>query len=353
MKRLYPIICLVMALCLMFAGCAKVPASSQSTLPESSSQASEAVSAYPKEDIILYCQFSAGGGNDVQLRAITPYIQKYLPNSVNVVADNKTGGGGIVCSNYVYASKPDGYTLMQAQMGTMLVQQQYSKEIAFDCNDFTWLGIYAFDTSVLVVRPELGITTWNELAAYSEKNTLNMGTAGVGSNTHTQAALFVEATDIKANLVHYSDGTSAVIAAMSRGEVDAYIFSLGNQSIAAEKNGSVTTLCVLADKRSEFIPETPTLAEIGCPSELVENVMKNPITSAPRGFCAPKGLPQDVTDVLDKAITAAMNDEELRAWAKTNMLTWTPMNAAETQKWVSDSLENLAPYKELLNTIMG
>lgn len=307
---------------------------------------------FPKEDILIYCQFSAGGGNDVQLRAITPYIQKYLPGSVNVVADNKTGGGGIVCSNYVYGAEPDGYTLMQAQMGTMLTQQMYSGEMKFDCADFTWLGIYAFDTSVLVVRPELNIATWEDLVAYSQTHTLNFGTAGVGSNTHTQAAMFLEATGLPANLVHYSDGTSAVIAGFGRGEVDAYIFSLGNQSIAAEENGSVKTLCILSGERSDYIPEVPTLEEIGCPEELVSAVLENPITSAPRGFCAPPDLPDSVKTILDQAISGALADPEMKTWAEENMLTWTPMNAEETQTWVEENLENIAPYTELLQEIM-
>jgi len=198
-KHLLSICCILLALCTVITGCSnKSPSSGSSSNPGPSPNGGSVSSSYPEEDIVFYCQFSAGGGNDVQLRAIVPYIQKYLPKSVNVVADNKTGGGGIVCSNYVYASKPDSYTLMQAQMGTMLVQQMYSKEISFDCNEFTWLGIYAFDTSVLVIRPDLDINTWDELVAYSKNNQLNIGTAGVGSNTHVQAAVFLDSTGLDA-----------------------------------------------------------------------------------------------------------------------------------------------------------
>lgn len=344
-KHHLSICCILLVLALMLTGCSTSPGSD-------SGDSGSGGGSYPQEDIVIYCQFSAGGGNDVQLRAIVPYIQKYLPQSVHVVADNKTGGGGIVCSNYVYASKPDGYTLMQAQMGTMLVQQMYSNEISFDCSEFTWLGIYAFDTSVLVVRPDLDVSTWDELAAYSRSHQLNIGTAGVGSNTHVQAAIFLDSTGLEANLVHYSDGTSAVIAAMGRGEVDAYIFSLGNQSIAAEENGSARTICVFADERNPFIPGVPTLAEFGCPAELVDKVMSNPITTAPRGFCGPKSLPDDIKAILDEAISKALADQELIDWAQTNMLTWTPMNAAETQQYVSDGLTQLAGYRELLVSIM-
>lgn len=315
------------------------------------SRTSEA-KAYPQQDIMIYCQFGAGGGNDVQLRAIAPYLKKNLPDGINVVVDNKTGGGGIVASNYVWASKPDGYTLMQAQMGTMLVQQMYSKEINFDCDDYTWLGVYAFDKSVLVVRPELPIRTWDDLVEYSKKNTLRVATAGVGSNTHVQAAMFLDAAGIDANLVHYSDGTSAVVAAFGRGEVDMYIFSLGNQSISAEKNGSVRTLCILQDERSEFIPDTPTLREIGASDAIVTKVLENPIISAPRGFCGPKGLPEDVRKTLDEAFSKALNDPELVEWGKNNMLSWEPLNAQETQDWVTRNLESISAYSDILQEIM-
>ena len=316
------------------------------------SEAKEDTQGYPNRDITIYCQFGAGGGNDVQLRAIAPYLQKYLPGNVNVVVDNKTGGGGIVASNYVWASRPDGYTLMQAQMGTMLVQQMYSREITFDNNEFTWLGIYAFDKSVLVVRPNLPVSNWAELVAYSKSNRIRFATAGAGSNTHVQAAMFLGATGLEANLVHYSDGTAGVIAAFGRGEVDMYIFSLGNQSIAAEKNGSVRTLCLLQESRSDFIPETPTLSEIGVPSDLVEQILANPIISAPRGFVGPKNMPSSVRNILDEAFSKALNDPEMVKWGKTNMLSWEPLNAEETQKWVSRNLISLTNYKDLINEIM-
>ncbi|MGH0054578.1 MAG: Bug family tripartite tricarboxylate transporter substrate binding protein [Sphaerochaetaceae bacterium] len=308
--------------------------------------------AFPDDDIMIYCQFGAGGGNDVQLRAIAPYLQKYLPNDVNVVVDNKTGGGGIVCSNYIWASKPTGYTLMQAQMGTMLTQQMYSREISFDCEKFTWLGIYAFDKSVLVVRPDLPINNWDELVAYSEQNTLRFATAGAGSNTHVQAEMFLEAAGIKANLVHYSDGTAGVVAAFGRGEVDAYIFSLGNQSIAAEKNGTVRTLCILQQERSDFIPDVPTITEIGSPSSIVAKILANPIISAPRGFCGPADMNEEVVSVIDTALMKALNDPEMIAWGKKNMLSWDPKDAAETQAWVSENLKSISAYKGTLVELM-
>ena len=312
----------------------------------------QASSGYPQEDITIYCQFGAGGGNDVQLRAIAPYLQKYLPNSVNVVADNKTGGGGIVCSNYVFNYKPDGYTLMQAQMGTMLTQEMYSQEIAFKNNEFTWLGIYAFDKSVLVVRPDFPANNWDELVEYSKNNVIRFATAGAGSNTHAQAAMFLDATGLNANLVHYSDGTSGVIAAFGRGEVDMYIFSLGNQSIAAEKNGTVRTLCILQLERSDFIPDVPTVGELGTPSDIVSAILANPIVSAPRGFCGPKGMSAEVAKILSDALYKALSDPEMVEWGRKNMLSSEPMDGEATQKWVAENLENIENYKDLLISIM-
>ena len=308
---------------------------------------------YPKHDIIAICQFGAGGGNDIQMRAIAPYLKKYLPNQVNVVVENRTGGGGIVATNYVWTARPDGYTVLQAQLGAMLVQEITNPEIPFKNSQFCWVGVYSLDSLVVVVRPDFPAKTWDELVKYSQENTLKIGSAGAGSNTHIQAELFRAATGLKANMVHYSDGTAGVIGGFGRKEIDMFVFSIGTQSIGAVKNGSVKNFCVIAGERNEFLTEVPTLAEIGMPKDLTDAVLAIPLIGAPRGLAVPPKTPDDIVAVLDDAIQKALADPELKAWAEKSMLNWTPMDAKQTQKWVGENMERLNGYADMLKEIVN
>ena len=337
------------------AGCSTSGSSASSapsnTPSETSAQAPKI--DYPKYDITAVCQFGAGGGNDIQMRAIAPYLKKYLPNNVNVVVDNRTGGGGIVATNYVWSAKPDGYTLLQGQIGNMLVQQLTSEEIQFKNHEFRWLGIYSIDNLVVVLRPDINVSTWDQLVDYANNNTLKIGTAGAGSNTHMQAAFFLSATGLKGQLVHYADGTPGVIGGFGRGEIDMYIFSIGSQSISAVSNGTVKNFCVISNDTNEFLTEVPTVAEIGMPVEMVNDVLACPLIGAPRGIAAPPNTPDEIIAILDEAIQKVFADPELVDWAKQNMLNWTPMNADESQQWVVQGLDKLAAYSDMLKEVVG
>ena len=305
-------------------------------------------SDYPKHDIVAVCQFGAGGGNDIQMRALAPYLKKHLPNPVNVVVENRTGGGGIVATNYVWGARPDGYTLLQAQLGAMLVQEITNPEISFKNNGFRWVGIYSLDSLVIVVRPDFPVETWDELIQYSKDNVLKIGSAGAGSNTHIQAELLLAATGLKANMVHYSDGTAGVIGGFGRKEIDMFVFSIGTQSIGTVKNGSAKNFCVIAGERNEFLDDVPTLEELGMPKDLVDAVLAIPLIGAPRGLAVPPNTPDEVVAVLDDTMQKVLADPEMVQWAKNNMLNWTPMNAEETQTWVKQNMERLSSYSDML-----
>ncbi len=312
-----------------------------------------AATDYPQHDIVAICQFGAGGGNDIQMRAIAPYLKKYLPNPVNVVVENRTGGGGIVATNYVWTARPDGYTLLQAQVSAMLVQEITNPEIPFKNSEFRWIGVYSLDSLVVVVRPDFPAQNWDELVKYSQENTLKIGTAGAGSNTHIQAELFRAATGLKANMVHYSDGTAGVIGGFGRGEIDMFVFSIGTQSLGAVKNGSVHNFCVIAGKPNEFLTDVPTLEQIGMPKNLVDAVLAIPLIGAPRGLAVPPNTPDEIVAVLDEAMQKALADPELVAWAEKSMLNWTPMNAQDTQKWVAENIEHLTGFSDMLKEIVN
>ena len=342
---------IVISFCIILVATLTSCGSQQTTI--SGSTSSHVETKFPENDIIAVCQFGAGGGNDVQMRAIAPYMKKYLPNNVNVVVENRTGGGGIVATNYVWNTKADGYTLLQAQMGTMLVQELTNDEIEFKNEAFEWLCIYSFDDLVIVVRPDFPANNWEELLEYSKNNDLKIGTAGAGSNTHMQAALFMEVTGLPGNLVHYSDGTAGVIGGFGRGEIDMYIFSVGTQSISAVENGNVRNFCVISDKENEYLPNIPTLTEIGLPEDVVEELLACPLVGAPRGIAAPPDTPAEIVVVLDSALQEALNDPELVEWAQANKLNWTIMNAEETQQWVQQGQNNMLAYEDLLLKVVG
>jgi len=218
---------------------------------------------YPERPITMVVPYGPGGAADLSARMIAGSAPTYLGQPV--LAINKTGAAGVVGSNFVLNSKPDGYTLLSARVGSQMGVPAMNKTIPYAWDDFTILGLIEVNPFVLVVNADSDIKTFADFEKKIKAgDEMSYSSAGVGTLLHTAAAVLSNAMDADFEaLTHipYKGGGKAR-AAVVGGQVD---FSWQNLSAVAGalEAGQLTALVVTMPERQKIIPDVPTASEVG------------------------------------------------------------------------------------------
>ena len=300
---------------------------------------------YPSEDIEFIVPFEPGGGYDAWARLLAPFIEKHLPNTVNVVVRNVPGAGGLVAANRMYSEKPDG-TQIQIFNLTGLAAAQLAGETDFDLEKFTYLGRITRDPQVLYVSGDSDINTVQDLQKLSATRPVKQAMTGFSSSEGLNTVVTYDVFGVKYKPVMH-DGNEEARLSIVRGDTDAGIGSLESALGELESKDLKAALYIGETKPAqgepgyEEVKDTPSLQDEGY-GELAANL------EAQRVIAAPPGLPDDMKRVLDKAIQDALSDPELVAKAKEGELTPDPLNAADSAKLVTNILGTFGKYSDLM-----
>ena len=262
-------------------------------------------SDYPNRPITLVAPYGPGGASDLSARLVAGSAPAFLGQPMLVV--NKTGAAGVVGSNFVKNSKPDGYTLISARVGCQMGVPAMHKTIPYKWDDFTMLGLIERNPFVLVVNPKSSIKTFADFEKkIKDGEELVYSSAGVGTLLHTGVAVMADAMNANfEKLIHvpFKGGCKAAAAVVS-GQVD---FSFQNLSAVSGKldAGQLKALVVTTPARQKIIPDVPTAKEVG-----YQNIEMVVGWSAVYG---PPGMPQDVITKLTDTLQKMKKD---RGWNK-------------------------------------
>ena len=256
---------------------------------------------YPNRTIKLIVPFAAGGNTDAVGRLTAYYMQKVL--NVSAVVENRAGAGGINGTDAVAKAVPDGYTLCVCSTGPITVAP-WTETLSYDpFKDLAPISLINTNPLVLIVNPKLEATTAAELVALSKKQPggLSYGTVGAGGLVTFSADIFKQQTGANLTAVPYRGGALAT-AAVVTGEVQ---LSFANMSDAMGQlaANTVRPLAVTTAKRSEHMPDVPTLVELG--------LVQYPVESW-NALLAPAGTPQPIIDRLAEVMAQMAKDPELR-----------------------------------------
>ena len=219
---------------------------------------------YPNRPITWVVPFTPGGITDSGARIIAKTLSERIGQPVLV--ENRPGAGGVVGTEFVAKSKPDGYTMVYGTAGTIATNPVLYKTTSFDTRkDLVAVHGMGMSPPVLVANPEKPFKTVAELIDYAKKNPekVNMASAGAGTTTHLAGELFQQVTGIKFTHVPYKGSIPAMTDVIA-GVADV-IFDYPVTSMPQEAAGKVRVLAAMTPKRLDVMPKTPSIAELGYP----------------------------------------------------------------------------------------
>lgn len=257
---------------------------------------------FPDKPIKLIVPFPAGGPNDIIARTVAQKMGDILKQPV--VIDNRGGQGGVLGTDAVAKSKPDGYTIAVTSAGALAISPSMQK-IAYDTlKDLQPVTLVAKVPEMLVVATSVPAKNMKELIdlAKSKPGKLNFASSGPGSLPHLAGELFKLTAKIDITHVPYRGAAPAVNDLVGQ-QVEMVFLDLP-VLLPQVQAGKLRAIAVGAPKRAESAPDVPTTAEAGMPDLQTENWY---------GMVAPAGLPKDVLTKLNKAAVEAMRDADVKA----------------------------------------
>ena len=257
--------------------------------------------AFPEKPVKIIIGFPAGGPLDTHARVLADQLTKILGQPV--VIDYKPGAGGTIGADFVSKSAPEGYTLLMANTGTMVINPFIYKNSYETLRDFTPIARTAQQPLALVVSPAVPAKTLGEFIAYAKANPgkLNYGSAGTGGISHLVPEMLQTATGMQIVHVPYK-GSAPAFTDLLAGQVQ-FIAESIPQVAQYVKIGKVRALAMTGSERNAAIPEVPTMKEAGVKDFEVVGFY---------GVLAPPKLPADVTTILTQAFQKALASEEVR-----------------------------------------
>ncbi len=240
---------------------------------------------YPERPIQVVVPFAAGGTVDIVARLVSDPLGRALGGTV--VVDNRTGASGMIGSQYVANSKPDGYTLLANSSIHVIVPALYPK-IGYDAlSDFQPVTMISSVPLILVATPSLPVKTFQDMVAWAKRQPtgVSYATAGNGSTPHLAGELLGKEAGFKVVHVPYK-GSGAAMTDVMGGQVPIMIDAV-TAVMSSIKAGKLRALAVAGDKRSPMLPDVPTFAELG---------YANFDLSTWHGIWAPKKTPKAVVD---------------------------------------------------------
>jgi tripartite-type tricarboxylate transporter receptor subunit TctC len=277
------------------------------------------------------------GGSDISARILGPKLTEIWGQPV--VIDNRPGAAGNVGADAVAKAAPDGYTILLC-VNSYTINTTIYRNLSWDLlRDFAPIGRYAFSPMAVVVNDKVPAKSLVELVAFAKANPgkLNYGSAGAGTAPHLAAEMFAIQTGIQMVHVPYKGSAPSVTALISR-EVD---LSFGALSAfeAFIKDGRARPLAVTTAKRSNQLPEVPTV---------MENGIKDFDVDIWYGFIAPAKTPPAILRKMSDDLGKVLANPEVQASLRQRGLEPAYLNSEQTSELMR---RDVARWREVANRV--
>ena len=258
--------------------------------------------AWPDQPVRIVVPFTPGTGPDIIARFVAERLSPRLGQPV--VVDNVAGASGNIGSQQVARAKPDGLTLMSS-VNTLVMNASLFKNLPYDpVTDFAPIGLTAWGSLVLVAHPSQPASTLVELvtAAKAKPRQLTYGSPGVGTPHHLSMALVEQAAGIELLHVPYK-GTAGAVQDLLGSQIG-FMFLPVHVSAQHIRAGKLKAIAAGSPRRLLQLPDVPTLIEGGLVGADVDMWY---------GLFAPKGVPAEIVERLNKEVAAILGSPEAKS----------------------------------------
>ena len=255
---------------------------------------------FPAKPVHIFVPYPAGGGVDVLSRTLGDVVSKQWGQSV--VVENRPGAGGMIASQALVASPPDGYTLIMVASGHATNPFLYPKLPYDTFKNFTPISLLASSPNILLVRADSPFKTLADVIAQAKAKpgSLSFAHAGTGTSTHLAGELLKSLAKIDLNAIPYKGGAPAINDLLG-GQIP-MSFNNGPESVGQLQAGTVRALAVTTAARAPFLPDVPSMAE----------TVPGYDTEVWWGLLGPGGMPADVVAKLSRDFVAALNTDAVQ-----------------------------------------
>lgn len=257
---------------------------------------------YPSKVIRIIVPFAAGGPTDLHSRWAGQQITAALGQQV--IVDNRGGAGGVIGTEAVAKSAPDGYTLLGGNPGPLTIAPSVRQQMTYDTlRDFAPITLIARSPSCMCVHPSVPARGLKEFIALAkaQPGKINYATPGLGTVGHLGTEFFSTLAGIKMTMVPYK-GAALYVVDMMAGNIDFAYVQIA-QSAPLVSAGKLRALGVTATARSPLLPDVPTAEEQG---------LKGFSSYNWNGILAPTGTPRAIIDRIHAVLSKPLNDPETR-----------------------------------------
>lgn len=268
---------------------------------EADSGAEGNAETYPSEPITLVIPYAAGGPTDLVARSLAPFFEQELGESV--IPENRPGGSGALGMSTMIQAGPDGHTL-QILASSAAAVTPLVEDVDYDESDYVTIGAISQYPYVLAVREDSEYSSAEEFFAAAEESpgTLSVAVPGASSQGAVELQRLAENYDVVTTPVPF-EGNAGSIGALLGGNVDATFVVASDDILGQIEAGEFRPIAVGSAERASYLPETPTLQELG-----YEDLTMG---TSYYGLAAPAGTPDEIVAQLEDTLRAALEDPEV------------------------------------------
>ena len=292
---------------------------------------------YPVRPVQLTVYFAAGGGNDIIARLMGQWLSERLGQQFVIL--NRPGGGGNIGTEAVVRAAPDGYSLLFVSTPNATNATLYENLRFNFIRDIAPVACVSREPNVMVINPSVPVKSVPEFIAYAKADPgkINYASAGIGTSQHMAGELFKMMANV--GMVHIPHrGSAPALTSVLGGQVQLMFVSMPSV-LEYIRSGQLRALAVTSTKRSELLPDVPTVAES------VPGFEAGPFY----GIGAPKNTPPEIVERLNKEINAGLTDPKFAARLTNLGCTPVPGSPAEFGKLIAGETDKWAKVIKFAN----
>lgn len=280
--------------------------------------------SFPERQVRIVVPFPAGGASDIVARLFAKELSETWKQTVLV--ENKPGASGHLGAQYVANAKPDGHTLVLADMSTFTMSPALMPGLSYNPGkELTPVVIAAFSPHILVVKNQMPVNNFEEFIAYAkvQKYPLSSGVT-LGTAVHLAGVVMSQSLGFEMNFIGYKGGAQ-VVSDLAGGQIDSALNSF-LATYGMVKAGNFKLLAVASPKRFSQIPETPAISE----------KIPNFVTGSFQGMMTATGTPPAIIEKINAEVQRIAATPEVQKRLNELGSDAVPLSPKELQQWMID-----------------